>query len=210
MSISLTCSERAVGRVITIEGMPGAGKTTAANHLTAIGHTVVGEYTSDSGSPTRLDEHPAVDDDTAHQANWLRKHRAATDHRSAGATVFLDRDWLSSLAYAHSIRDDELLARRADWALGHLRAGALALPSAYVVVHIDPDESLRRRAHQLRPNHPWSRRNPLRRLAAFYRAPATALANVDTEISCRLDAATWTHVQAPTRQQLAHVLEELV
>lgn len=209
MPTSLTCSERAVGRVITIEGMPGAGKTTAANHLTAAGHAVVGEYTSYSGSPTSLDEHPAVDDDRAHQANWLRKHRAAIDRRSAGATVFVDRDWLTSLAYAYSIRDDELLARRADWAIRHLRAGALALPSAYVVVHVDADESLRRRARQLRPNHPWSRPNPLRRLAAFYRDPATAMANVNNDLTNKLDAATWRHLQAPRRQQLEYVLEEL-
>lgn len=192
--------------MITIEGMPGAGKTTAANDLAAAGRIVIGEYASDSGSTIDLAEHPAVSDDTAHQANWLRKHRAATARRSAGAVIFLDRDWLTSLAFAHSIRDDELLARRATWALGHLRAGDLAPSAAYVVVHVDPAESLHRRARR-RPEHPWSHIDPLRRLAAFYLDPATVLANVSADLAKELDAANWTHLHAPTRQRLVHVLQ---
>ncbi|MGH3548277.1 MAG: glycosyltransferase family 4 protein [Pseudonocardiaceae bacterium] len=161
--------------MLVLEGMPGAGKTTAATALAAENWTVVGEYTSPTGAIIPTEAHPALDDDTAHQHNWLRKHHQVQAARRDGP-VFCDRDWLSALAYAYSVMDDgELLSKRARWVSDHLDRGNLALASSYVLFQLDPRISLRRRADHLTPGHPWSSLPGLVRLAAYYRDPAEAL-----------------------------------
>lgn len=131
------CSDAATGwyPVLVLEGMPGAGKTTAAATLAAQNWTVIGEYTTVTGDVVPIHAHPDVGDDAAHQRNWLRKHHQVHAARHHGP-VFCDRDWLSALAYAHSIADTdhgELLHSRAHWAADHLDHGALTLASTYIV-----------------------------------------------------------------------------
>ena len=82
--------------------MPGAGKTTAAYALTALGLPVLGEYTDDADATIAVSQHPAVADDDAHQHNWLRKAAWCTARLAGGDAVYADRDWLSSLSYAYS------------------------------------------------------------------------------------------------------------
>ena len=57
-------------RLIVLEGMPGAGKTTAAAALQRHGWQVIGEYTGADGTTVALTRHPGVEDDDAHQAIW--------------------------------------------------------------------------------------------------------------------------------------------
>lgn len=194
------------GLVVALEGMPGAGKTTLATTLSRRGHLVVAEYAAVDGSVIDLKDHPAVEADDAHQRNWLRKHQLAevlaTTSRGAGrcgaAPVWMDRDWVTALAYAYSLGDRELLAGRASWATRNLAAGRLAVASAYLVLHLDPAESLHRRAGQLDQAHPWSRPGPLSRLADFYRDPAGAISTEDPGLAGSLTEAAWIHVDAPT------------
>jgi len=63
----------AEGQIIVVEGMPGAGKTTAVTFLAAQGHTTVGEYATADGLTIPFHAHPAGSDD-GHQTNWLTKH----------------------------------------------------------------------------------------------------------------------------------------
>jgi len=173
------CSDTNVGwyPVLVLEGMPGAGKTSAATALAARNWTVIGEYTTVTGGVVPIREHPAVNDDAGHQRNWLRKHRQVHTARRNGP-VFCDRDWLSALAYAYSVADTdhgELLHSRARWASDCLDHGDLTLASTYIVFQLDPDISLHRRANRLTPRHPWSSLPGLIRLAAFYADPADAV-----------------------------------
>ena len=192
MTVGRPCSEPVVppalrGRLIVLEGMPGAGKTTTATALAARGHSVVGEYTSDTDATLAIQDHPDISDDDAHQANWLRKAAQCTARLACYPVVYADRDWLSSLSYACTADGDgELLARRARWAARHLDGGTLLLPAAYVVFDLDPAASLSRRAGRLRLGHPWNQPAALGRLRGFYRDPARALRPACPELAAAL------------------------
>lgn len=168
----------AAERLIVLEGMPGAGKTTAACALAERGLFVLGEYTGDTGAVITVTLHPPGDEDDAHQQNWLRKTTQCRARLARGGTVYADRDWLSSLSYAYSIAaidDGALLRRRAAWAIRHLSEGSLLLPGHYVIFRLDPATSLHRRAGRLRAGHPWNKPDMLQRLSDFYTDPGHAL-----------------------------------
>ena len=183
------------GMLIVLEGMPGAGKTTTATALTDDGHQVIEEYTTVAGQLIDVADHPAVEDDQGHQSNWLTKYRLVAAHRS-NRTVFCDRDWLSSLAYAASIDDWDLLRGRAAWANRQLAQGHLAVADHYVLFALDPATSLARRIDRLTPGHPWSELPCLRRLQKFYGDPIRAAEAACPELGHQLCAATW-HRLAP-------------
>jgi predicted ATPase len=189
MTASRPCSEAAgpPGRLVVLEGMPGAGKTTTAAALAARGHAVVGEYTTSTEATLAIEDHPDISDDDAHQANWLRKAAQCTTRLARAPVVYADRDWLSSLAYACTISDGgNLLAHRAYWAARHLADGTLLLPAAYAIFDLDPAASLSRRAGRLRPGHPWNQPDALDRLRLFYRDPARILIPVCPELAAAL------------------------
>ncbi|MGH3565015.1 MAG: AAA family ATPase [Pseudonocardia sp.] len=194
--------------VLVLEGMPGAGKTTAATTLAAENRAVIGEYTTLTGDVIPIEGHPAVDDDAEHQRNWLHKHHQVQAARCHGP-VFCDRDWLSALAYAYSVTDDELLTDRADWVSDCLDRRVLTLASTYVVFQLDPSVSLRRRADRLTPGHPWSSRPGLIRLATFYTDSAEALAPVHPNLAARLRTATWHSLRDCTLDRTVRFLRDL-
>jgi hypothetical protein len=187
-SDTLTPAARHPG-LIVLEGMPGAGKTTAAVALAARGHAIVGEYTDDSDTTIDIDAHPSIGDDDGHQLNWLRKAAQCATWLGRDPVVYADRDWLSSLSYAYSTAAADhgtLLAQRAAWAERHLRDGTLLLPAVYAIFDLDPAASLARRAGRLRPGHPWNRPEALRRLRQFYRDPAGCLCPASIELAADL------------------------
>jgi hypothetical protein len=195
--------------VVVLEGMPGAGKTTASEKLAAEGRLVVGEYMTSAGLTIPITDHPTVDDDAGHQANWLIKHRHARLARRTGA-VYCDRDWLSALAYAASVEDGgPLLRARAIWASERMLCGDLSIASTYVVFGLHPATSLRRRVNRLTPNHPWSSFAGLQRLAAFYADPIDAVGRVDEGLAHALRAATWHQVSDRSLEQTLRFLRDL-
>jgi len=177
-------------RLIVLEGMPGAGKTTAADALAALGHVTVGEYTDDASSTLAISAHPDVGDDDAHQRNWLRKAAQCSALLDCHPAVFADRDWLSSLSYAFSTATADggaLLCQRAAWAAKHLDDGTLLLPGTYAIFDLAPSASLTRRAGWLRPGHPWNQPETLDRLRDFYRDPSAALQPASAELAAALN-----------------------
>jgi hypothetical protein len=185
------------GRLVVLEGMPGAGKTTLAAALAADGNTVLGEYTTPGGATIPLSGHPGAADGTAHDANWLRKASQAGAARRGGQAVYLDRDWLSALAYAYSIADRDgglLLHQRCAWAQDSLAAGHLLLGDSYVIFHVTAATSLRRRAAALQGDHPWSHPQPLARLRYFYTWPAQVISAVHPHLGTALLAPAWHRV----------------
>lgn len=196
--------------MIVLEGMPGAGKTTAAEALARQGRTVLGEYLDHHGDTVPVTAHPGVDDDHAHQTNWLTKHQHLS---TAGCgPVFLDRDWVSALAYAYSLpatASAPVLAARARWAAGHLFAGRLAVADTYVVFHLDVRLSLRRRVIRLTPGHPWSHPHGLARLSRFYRDPPAAIERVHPRLAAAMRGARWRHLAGLSVEQTLRLLREL-
>jgi predicted ATPase len=175
-------------RLIVLEGMPGAGKTTVAVALHQQGWQVIGEYTSADGATVAIRDHPGVADDDGHQANWIRKAAQCASALRTG-TVYADRDWISSLAYAHSAAtadSGELLRRRCAWAYEALNEGVLLLPGAYAIFDLDLQASLQRRSGRLRAGHPWSDPGPLTRLREFYTAPAGVLGPVHPALAAAI------------------------
>jgi predicted ATPase len=181
-------------RLIVLEGMPGAGKTTAALALAERGLPVLGEYIDDTQTTLAISQHPPVTDDDAHQRNWLRKAAQATACLARGGSVYADRDWLSSLSYAYSIAPADggaLVTQRCIWAARHLADGRLLLPGTYVIFSLDPATSLHRRRARLRSGHPWASPTTLQQLCDFYTNPGKALHRVHPGVAEALHQPTW-------------------
>ncbi|QVJ00301.1 hypothetical protein KGD82_16180 [Nocardiopsis eucommiae] len=125
--------------------------------------------------------------------------------------VVSDRDWLSSLSYAHSTSDLDLLNARCAWALEHLERGRLQVAHLYLVVHVSPQISLERRHHRLQPGHPWSTAEGVERLADFYANPVTALASHHAPLAQTLDGARWVHLDGnrPVHEVVAAITTHL-
>lgn len=151
-------------RVVVIEGMPSAGKTTLTNLLARLGWQTVPEYVADDGRWT------ATTDDGAHQRNWVIKERLLRER--PGTPLVVDRNFLTSLAYAYSVRrlsgEHHLLDERVEWLRRHLAAGFFGHPVLYCVLDLDPATSLQRRGCEKPSDHPWARRAVLDELRAFY------------------------------------------
>ncbi|MFJ6216733.1 AAA family ATPase [Streptomyces sp. NPDC092296] len=163
--------------VTVVEGMPGAGKTTVLAALARAGRTVLPEYTTPAGDLLDQDRHPHHDDEDSHLANWLRKADQLCGH---SGPVWVDRDWLTALAWAASTGG---LARRADWIYCHLAAGRLMPPGRWIILDLPPHLSLQRRSERLHPGHPWSDPTILERLRAFYLDPPTHLATAHPRLA---------------------------
>lgn len=176
--------------VIVAEGMPGAGKTTVLAALAAAGRTVLGEYTTSTGTVLPLASYPCHRDQDAHLANWLCK--TTQIHRLPGP-VWVDRDWLTALAWAASTTG---LPERAAWAHHHLTEGRLTLPGRWLIFDLPPAVSLHRRADRLNPGHPWSQLPALESLRAFYRDPIAVLATVHPSLAVLVAAVPMQRLDA--------------
>jgi thymidylate kinase len=163
-----------------VEGMPGAGKTTLLGTLARSGHPVLGEYTDDAGAVLELRQHPHHGDEDAHLANWLRKSIQVS---LRDGPMWLDRDWLTALAWSASTSG---LRERAAWAERHLTNGHLILPRRWIVLDVPPVLSLLRRAQRLETGHPWSDITTLERLRDFYRDPVSALRTAHPGLARRI------------------------
>lgn len=190
--------------------MPGAGKTTAAESLRQHGYPVLGEYLDDHGATLDLAAHPDVADDNSHQTNWLTKHTNLTE--LADRPVFLDRDWLSALAYAYSLPEPaatELLTARAHWTTQHLYHGHLAVADTYVVFDLPVTDSLHRRTNRLTAGHPWSNPAGLARLRRFYQDPPAAVRTIHPDLATHLRTTDWRHITGLSPARTVELLRDL-
>lgn len=158
--------------VFVVEGMPGAGKTTALAGLADHGRIVLGEYTDDRAQLLDLAAHPRHDDENLHLTNWLRKDAQAR-HLARGGSVIADRNWLTALGWAASVNG---LADRTAWAHAHLATGNLTLPEQWIILDCSVKTSLARRHDRIDSTHPWAEPASLHRLRAFYADPVLTVA----------------------------------
>jgi thymidylate kinase len=181
-------SSDAPAQVRVLEGMPGAGKTTLLGSVARLGDPVLQEYTTDTG--TVLEAHPHHRDEDGHLANWLRK---CDQTRAHTGLLWVDRDWLTALAWAASAGS---LAERTRWAHHHLAAGNLLLPAHWYVLNVPPQVSLHRRRDRLLAGHPWSQPPVLERLHAFYNDPLAPLHQAHPELAERIATVRYTLIDA--------------
>ncbi|MFI6290041.1 AAA family ATPase [Nonomuraea sp. NPDC050790] len=177
--------------MLVLEGMPGAGKTSIVELLAQENVPVLGEYTSQAAQTLEHADHPPVHDDDAHDANWLLKAAQACALLDRHQVVACDRDWLSALAYAHSVADYPLLTARAEWVADQLAVGRLLLAHTYAVFDLDAAQSQARRGQAVRAEHPWREAEALDRARAFYSAPISAVARYHPALARTLEAARW-------------------
>ncbi|UGQ10957.1 AAA family ATPase [Yinghuangia sp. ASG 101] len=195
-----TRTPRTAAHSIVLEGMPGAGKTTALQALGRRGHHTIGEYVTVDGTPLDHAAHPDHEPDAPHLVNWTLK---ATLYREPtfGGPVFIDRDWITALAWGHCFGR---LPERIRWADTRLRNRTLQLPSRYVVFDLPPHESLHRRGNAVVPSHPWADPEVLARLREFYRDPVGTVTAHDRHLGADLARLPITHIDATRTPDQVH------
>lgn len=150
-------------RTIAVEGMPGAGKTTAITSMRKAGYAVVPELAPGY--------RPVVDAKRAggHLVNWIKTDEHAQRLGCGRRPVVVDRNWLTALAY--DAVDAKGFMRTVHWAWTHLGVDNLRLPSVWIILDVPVDVSLERRRHRHVPGHPWRDAAVLEQLRAFYADP---------------------------------------
>ena len=171
---------RAAGRIIIMEGMPGAGKTTCIRRLSRL--------VANAAIVPQLWIPPSqwgARDDDAIAKRYLtleevRARRIAALARTC-AYVFVDRSYYTTLAYAYArgLCIGSMAGYRAVYeaALERSRAYSVARPSRLVLLFVDIDVSLRRRAKiSPRRDFPrWFDSDFLHGMARYYRQIIHAL-----------------------------------
>lgn len=185
-------------RTVVLEGMPGAGKTSLLNLLADRGHAVLGEYIDDQSAAIPITEHPALDDDAGHLANWVRKDMHASAFATAG-TLVMDRNWLTALAWAYSCPEIAGLhefERRTAWAAWNLEHDLLEAPDTWLILNCTTDTSLNRRRDRLNAANPWTKPEVLERLRAFYADPAAAIGTANAALAGTIRHVPIVHLDA--------------
>lgn len=158
--------EPARGWLLVLDGAPGTDLGAAAGALPAgvdgLRHV-----------PDRFEGVHLPDEDD-NRARWLAQTAIL---RGLGGQVLMVRDWLSAVAAADAlaVRDGgRLLDRRATWAEGCLAAGLLQPADTYVLLDLEPGQSLARAAGAP-AGHPWRDALVVEQLRVFWLSPAAAL-----------------------------------
>ncbi|HSV64632.1 MAG TPA: hypothetical protein VLJ59_01830 [Mycobacteriales bacterium] len=155
------------GWLMVVDGAPGADLVAVADHLSAPGRGL----TALSG---RLAAAQSADEDE-NRSRWLAQ---AAVVRGLREPVVIVRDWLSALATAAAlaVRDSgRRLDARATWAQRCLTAGLLQIADVYVVLDLDPGESMARMTAVMPAGDPWRDMVVVEQLRAFWLSPAAAL-----------------------------------
>ncbi|MGH8906386.1 MAG: hypothetical protein ACRD0K_07710 [Egibacteraceae bacterium] len=105
--------------------------------------------------------------------------------------MIVDRNFLSSLAYAYSIRSQgaALLRERVWWCRRNLASGRFEHPRVYCVFDCPVPVSLGRRGIVASGGHPWTEHAPLCELRRFYARLGDTLSGLDPILSCSSDTA---------------------
>jgi thymidylate kinase len=181
---------REAGRLIVVEGSPGAGKTSAIVSVgRATGSVVVPElyHLTDASVPSEeLPDHSAhwyIDAELARQGDIRRCLKA-------GLRVIQDRSVVSTLAFAHATAIDRRSCQRAERLIQRLVDGPKFLaPDTLVIMHVDVVVGLRRRRafRQVAEYRQWFDEAFLHRLNTFYRVVVPQLLRcpmVEIDTSC--------------------------
>lgn len=139
--------------IVVVEGVPGAGKTTAIRLAARSGLFVVPEVLSAAGSyDHRLSRRPCrtlegtVARMPAVLTSDLVKHEVALAQSRAGRPVVMDRNYSWTLAIAAQLNEmgaNGLLDATCEWFVA--RRAQLPSPALYVVVDVPLDVSVERR-----------------------------------------------------------------
>lgn len=198
------------GRLLVVEGLPGAGKTSA---IARVGHA------TDSIVVPELDH--VVEAPTQGNGEWADVQRWYVERERSrqvalrrllrqGRSVIQDRCVLSTLAFAYATTADCSIERIEQTAALLVGTPGFTLPDALLLMHVDIDVSLRRRQSYRGTTayKQWFDRHFLERLDEFYRVVAPHLLpcptiEIDTTlaspsaVTAIVAIVTATHARAP-------------
>lgn len=186
------------GRLLIVEGVPGAGKTSTIARVCQMTDSIV---------LPELDH--VVDAPERNKGEWAERQGWYVERERArqaalrsllgqGRSVIQDRCVLSTLAFAYAETREGSVERTTQTAALLAGTPSFILPDALLLMYVDIDVSLRRRQSFRRstPYRQWFNKKFLQRLDKFYRVVAPRLLpcptiEIDTTVAAPSDVTAF-------------------
>lgn len=173
---------------ITLEGIPGAGKTSTTDYLdTALGDDVhvIGEHILSDKDLIEFTRDNSGKED-AYRLNWLVKDSVVQlyDYKRY---VVADRCFITALSYAYSLsrhlKDSRPYDDALSWCNASIKNGRLHIPDHCIVLAVSPNISNARKQRKESKNMLWSQLDALFYADEFYTSELLTLPTLYRKLS---------------------------